>query len=298
MLTPDLARGLFAGLLALLVVWLCGAAWRRDGREPFPVAGLALVGASLAAMSGKLLLSSELVVGLALLVGAGLFADLHPRLRRFLPLLAFPGAVVICGSGELVGTGWVRVLVAVAIVAGGPLVAAFDHRWRHQGYGPVLFAVTVAGAYATVPETGRLVVVLGVAAALSLAGWPIPVASLGSAGSLVVTGLLVWTSATGGLERPSSIVGASACLGLLVVEPVGRALVRSGASALDSLPDRWWSCAVVAGAQAVVVAVASRAAGLQVETGRAVVIAVVDLLVTLALVVALGANRREPSLRR
>lgn len=298
MLTPDLGRGLFAGLAALLVVGLCGAAWRRDGREPLPVAGLALAGASLAATSGKLQLSGELVVGLLLLVGGGLFADLDPRLRRFLPVLAFPGAVVICGSGDLVGTGWVRVLVVVTIVVGGPLVAAFDHRWRHQGYGPVLLAVTVAGAYATVPETGRLVIVLGVAAALSLTGWPIPVASLGSAGSLVVTGLLAWTSATGGLERPSSIVGASACLGLLVVEPVGRALLRSGASALDSLPDRWWSCGVVAAAQVVVVGVASRAAGLQVETSWAVVIAAVDLLVALAFVVALGASRVEPSLRR
>jgi hypothetical protein len=134
-----------------------------------------------------------------------------------------------------------RVLVLASAVVGATLLSDFDSRWCRRGLGPVLLAVSMLGIYATVPDTEQALVLLGLALPLALTFWPWPVASLGVAGSLATTGLVVWTISAGGAGRTSSIIGGLACLGVLVLEPITRGLRADRRSALELVPLRlWW----------------------------------------------------------
>jgi hypothetical protein len=153
-----------------------------------------------------------------------------------------------------------------------------------------MFAITVAGAYVTVPETKRLLLMVGAAAALPLHGWPIAVAALGRAGVYAATGLVLWASTLDGISRLSSIVGATACLGLFVVEPVARVLA-GGRSPVAALPARWpapVTAIVVSAVHAALVFVAARVAGLRQDTGEAVVIIAAAFAIAILLCTLVG----------
>ena len=162
-------------------------------------------------------------------------------------------APAAAGVGALAATGVVpadretglapAAAVAAALVAGA-LLTDFDRR-RRDGLALPLWAVTVAGVWATVPDVEAAVVVLGAGPPPALLGWPGPLArgglvTLGLAGSLASAGLLVWVVATDGAARPGSMVGGLACLGVLAVEPVARRLAGRGpAGASRSRPCPW-----------------------------------------------------------
>jgi hypothetical protein len=160
-------------------------------------------------------------------------------------------------------------LVFVTIVAGGALVADVDRRTARRGLGPLLFAVSVGGVYATVPDTEQALVLLGVAAPVALLGWPLRRAGLGAAGSPAAVAVLAWSAAVGGVGRPSSIVGAVGCLGLFVVGPVSRRAVRTSAS-------------TVVAAHALLVLVSARVAGLRPTVRAAVVVVLFELVIGVA----------------
>ena len=248
----------------------------------------------------------DLAVGLAFGAGAAVLAWAAALARR----RPGPGGVVAAlaglalaaaGVGALAATGRLAagrepalapVVAVAAAVAAGALLADFDRR-RRDGLALSLWAVSVAGVWATVPDVESAVVVLGAALPPALLGWPSPLArsgvSLGVAGSLAGAGLLVWVVATDGAGRPGSMVGGLACLGVLGVEPLARRLGGRGPG-LPTLPPL-----PLAAAHLALVAVAARVVGRPETVAEALPLALVELAVALA--VAVAALRRSPTAR-
>jgi hypothetical protein len=285
----EFTAGLRAGLLVLGLGAAAGVAWHLVRRRPFPGAGLLLVAGAAWGLREAVSLPPGLVQGLAALAGAGLVAGMVPVPRIAGAVLALPGAWLLASRGDLVEADWIRILVVAATVVGGTLVADFDRRWRHAGFPPVLLAVSVVGVYFSVPDTEQASVLLGATLPMVLLGWPRALAGLGSAGAYSAVGLLVWTTAAGGWARPSSIVGGIACLGLMVVEPLARAVRPHVSSVLDAVGRRWWGVAPVAASHLLLVYVASRWAGLQPAVDGAVLIVTLELCLAVAATMTLSA---------
>jgi hypothetical protein len=276
---------LVIGTILLAAGIVAALAWRSRSRESLPAAGL------LIAASGALVLrqlgqpASGLVAGLCALSVAGLVADVVPRARIALPVLAVPGAWLLATSVE-VEQPWAPWAIGIAVTIGGSLVAAFDGRPGARRLGPGLMAVSLVGVFITVPETREALPVLGAALPLVLLGWPSRLATLGAGGALASTGLLAWTVGQGGTFRDSAVVGGLACLGLLMAEPVGSRLLD--APPLTRQPPPWALTAILA-VHGTVVLVVARVAGLRDDLGTAVVLAVVALLVGVGLSAAITA---------
>ena len=202
--------------------------------------------------------------------------------------LALPGGVVLATHLQVASgranprPSWIALLVVASIAIGGPLVANFDRRFGARGWPLVLYAVTVVGVDATVPDTERALVLLGVSVPLLLLGWPVALMSLGSAGSYAAVGALVWVAATDGRGRQTAIIGAIACLGLLVIEPAARLLRGRRATVLAVLPTSIWTMLPVAGTHLAIVYVASRIAGLRHAIGAAATIVVIESVIVVA----------------
>lgn len=293
------ATGFFVGSLALAagVVIL---ALPRSGRRVVPLAGLLLVGAALVALADQARLPDELVPGVGLLAVAGALVAAAGRLH--LPpagaaaVLAIPGAWLVAGATGLDETGPRLVLVATIALAGA-LVGAADHEYRQLGLGPILLLATLAGAYATVPDTERVLIVLGAALPLSVLGWPWPLASLGRAGAAATVGLLAWVAVTDGSARAGSTVGAMACLGILLVEPVARVLRAFSVLCRSDRPQdgrsdkerdgvaAWRAVLPIVFIHLVLVTVASRIAGFRSSAWEAGAIAGVALVIAVVVAV-------------
>jgi hypothetical protein len=217
---------------------------------------------------------TQLAVGLALGSVAALACFWAGSWRRQRPP-AVAGLVlgVAAGAGfALVGAlahpGMPWPLLAVLTAAVAVALAAFDRRWRRLGLLPALLAVTAAGVWATVPDVEAALVLLGAAIPMTLLGWPLtgrmpgrPGPAFGVAGSVAVAAALVWAIASGGADRPGSLVGGLACLGLLAVEPALRRLDRQRRSPLDHLERRPGLAWLALAAQLALVAVAARVVG-------------------------------------
>lgn len=278
--------GLVVGGAALLVGVVAGLVWRTRRAEPLPVAGLLMAGAAMVVLARVDQLGDGLVLGILALAGAGLVADVVPRCRRFLPLLALPGAWLLA-TATTATQPWAPVAIGATVALGGTLVALFDRHWRDRPLGPGLLAVSFAGVFVTVPETREALPVLGAVLPLALIGWPVNLASLGAGGSLAATGLLAWTVAQGGTFRDSAIVGGLACLGLLLTEPVGRAVLRRRQH--GHRPHRVGTVIAVIVAHVVVVFLAARVAGLSDDLRSAVVLAGVTLALAIGIAAAVAA---------
>jgi hypothetical protein len=214
----------------------------------------------------------------------------------FLAALAALGALPMPLAPDLLGAG-LRLLVALVMVVGGWLLADFDRRWRGDGLGPVLVAVSAAGIYATVPDTEQALVALGVAVPLAALGWPLPLAALGRAGAFAATGVLLWVTATGGAGRASSVVGGVACLGLLAVEPLARRLQPGHRSVLEALPGGRWRVPAATAVHLGLVYLASRVAGLRPTVTQAALLAAA-VLIGATLLALLAATRPPRGNRR
>jgi hypothetical protein len=178
-------------------------------------------------------------------------------------VLALPGGWLMGWHGDLVPVGWIRATVMLTAAVGGVAFAAFDQRWGARGYPPVFLAITTLGVYFTVPDPYEAIVLFGCAVPAAFLGWPRPLARFGALGALPAAGLVAWAVARGGVGRQSSIVGGVACLGLLILEPAHRRFRASRRSWMDGLPGGWHRWPIAAGAQLVLVTVASRVAGVR-----------------------------------
>ncbi len=221
---------LIAGAVAAVAVGGLAVAFRRSRRGALlPVVGIAGVAAALIgldrepnAVSGW----TRLVLALIVLAAGGLATSV---LRLPLPvavLAAVPGAVLLASTPAVSDNdiSWVPRLAFAATALGAALVADFDRENARGGLAPVLVAVTALGVYGTVPDTEQAAALVGATIPIAVLGWPKPLASLGAPGAFAMVGLVVWTAAVGGRGRPGAIVGAIACLGVMLVEPAVRRL--------------------------------------------------------------------------
>ena len=285
--TTEFRTGLVIGFV-LLAGGFALASLRVGGlraRSVVPIGGLLIGAGFVLGVELTTNLPARVVAGLVLLAAGGSVADRLPR-RRFGPLvasaaLALPGAALLATETGSPREHWVAVLTVAAVVVGAPLTADFDRRFGRRGWPIAMYAISVVGVYFTVPDNARALVLFGVAVPIVLLGWPALVGSLGSAGSYVVVGALVWVGAFEGRGRHTAFIGAIACLGLLVAEPIARMLARRR-TVLDDVPRRWWDVVPVAVAQLAVVYVASRIAGVRDALGASVVLAAIDLGVVVA----------------
>lgn len=285
---PGFRQGIQAGLLALVIVIAVATLVPRPPRWRgcvLPLAGIATAVATLVALDRtgpRALMSHQLRVGLVLLL-VGPFAVVWALARWHGAwwvalagaLAAIPGAVGVGRAAELQNhTAGMPTLVVVSTVVGGLLVADFDDATARAGLSPVLFAVAVLGMYATLPDTEQTSVLVGVTLPLAFVGWPAARARLGP-GAYAAVGLVGWVAAVGGRGRPGSVVGAIACLGVMLGEPLARRLWR-GAARVPRHPLAWRTVFLVL-LQFGVVMVASRVAGLETSARAAGALSLVAL---------------------
>lgn len=251
-----------------------------------PIVGLATAIAAAYAVREAAWLPDRVVLALALLTLAGLVVDVLRLSMVYLFVAAIPGAIVLDSAPAVLEMRWVRLLVFATTVVGGVALASFDRRWARHGLAAPLVALWAAGVYMTVPDTEAALAVLGASLVVAVGAWPLRLGCFGACGALPMAGLIAWTARLSGSGRPSSIVGAVACIGLIAVEPATRALRRGDAGPIDVFArpahGRWWTLPAVVPFQLVLVIVAARIAGLGHRIDRAVAIVTVEGILSLA----------------
>ncbi len=235
----------------------------------------------------------ELLAGLAMLTGAGALYPLSRRIRLLPTLLALPGAWWVARVVELPGRDWVTWFLLAWIVVGAGAIAGLDRRFAATGYGPVLVTVSIAGMFATLPDTESILPIFGVALPMVLLAWPKPLAYLGALGVYPALGFLAWAIAEGGVGREGSIIGAAASLALLLIEPIAR-WAANGRSPFDVLEFGWRRTFGLALLQAGVVLMMARGAGLMRSAFAAAVIAVIVFVVMAVLLARVGWQINPP----
>lgn len=260
--------GLFGGALVVVLV--------RRGVTVLAYPFVAVVATLIGFRVGHRL-GAPLVVGLLLLAGGEfLAARADTGLTRFAFLV--PGALVLA-TAVPDGLGfWLRATTVGATVLLAPLVVVFAA--REPRVAAVLFAVAAVGLYACVPDTEHARTLLGALLAAGLLG--LDPALPAAPGASAVTGLFVWTAVVGGHARPGAVVGAIACLGVLVLAPLaGWARVGRSAPAL------------FLGVQVVLVAFTSRVAGFRQSRGAAAALAAPALVIAFVILASFAVLTRR-----
>jgi hypothetical protein len=264
------------GGLAIAVVALIGVLLRRARiSPPFPLAGLAVIVAALAALNSADPLPGGVVQAVAMAIVGGAAATVG----RFGPLgtaVAYlPGALRLAMLPTVPGApSWTNWAAAATVCVGGALCADFDRRYRPLGLGPLALVVTVFAAYSTLPDTEHVAPLLGAMLPLAIVALPRAWEGVGSVawgGALTVLGWVIWIDGRG---RPGAVVGAFGALGLLVVEPSVRRAIgrfRPGAAAHGARDPRLIGVGVLAGHAAIAFG-AARVAGLHDDVGSALAI--------------------------
>jgi hypothetical protein len=275
--------GLRLGLAALAAGWALRFAVGRE-RPPLPIAGVLVAGATL----GGLYLTDELLGPTVLAVISVAAGVLGARLAKtpvwVQPLAAAPGAVWLAVTTPATQFLWVRILIALVVPLAGFLISDFEMRHDKMGLGIIFFTLATLGAFAAVPDTEQALIIGAASLAVSFLAWPRVAASLGPEGGYAAVACFLVVVAAGGQARPSSIIGSTACLGLLLLEPVV-VWLKPSAIRLVTWVNRNWIGAVLASIpQFVVVVLCSRvAARFQTELPALIVVAI-----TYALAIAAG----------
>lgn len=284
--SKEFLAGFAFGLIALALGALVVYVWHQWRNTPAPIVGVLLTVTAIAALQTTRDLSSNLWVGIILLTLGGALYPWATRVPLLPVALAIPGAWWVTRIVELSGVAWVSWLLFAWIVVGAPLVTSFDRHFVDRGYGPILLVISIAGMFTTLPDTEEILVLFGVALPLALLAWPKVAGSLGAVGVYPAFGLLAWVITTGGRGRESAVVGATASLALLVLEP----LIRWWRSRtfLDRIPNKWWWVPMTAGLQLVIVLLATRVAGLIDASQRAAITAGLVLFGATAVLAIVG----------
>ena len=208
--------------------------WAALTRSPSPFGGVVLVAGIAVAVVLQEEIPLGLILGLSLLVLAGLATFRSPLVRIALAVpgavvvaltsLSLPGAVVAATIGIPYSRRVATVFVTVMIVLLAVLVESFDRRYAATTVATPLLAISVASVFLTVPNTRIVLLAAGAALPWLVAGPPAKLARLGRSGSYAAVGMLVWLVATGGLGRPLSLFAGIATLGVLAIEPLVAAL--------------------------------------------------------------------------
>lgn len=284
--------GLLVGCIAVALVLLLAAFMGQGGRPA--IAGSVTAVGTLAALQGfgpfrgALTLPNPNLVAIALLGAGGLVVQLVSARRAVHPLAQLaallPGGAAFAYAFRDAHPSWVPIALAIAAPAITVAVIDLDAFHRRRAFGPAMILVTAMGIYVTVPDTEGSRVLVGALLPLIAVVLPRPAATLGATGSALLVGLLLSVTAIEGAPRPGAIVGGLASFGLLVMEPIARRVLPELKGRDGHDPQGYLRNTIVAvGYQFVVVAWASRVAGLSVSAVRASFIAAVGLLAALFL---------------
>jgi hypothetical protein len=250
---------------ATVVLAIAGLIVNHFRRTPLALAGIAGAAAAIAGLYTSGYWTDDLALGLGVLAVGGIgITLLRPMVD--LPLLigivfAVPGALIIGSAAKGTTFDWAHAFVVVAIVIAAPLVADFDHYHARAGLAPVFFAVTALGVYWCVPDTEEAVALVGATLPLILLGFPRPLVAMGRAGSYALVGTVVWVAVVDGRGRATSVVGATLCLGVMLLDPL---LDRALPSREERVVGPWsWPPLLVTAIHVGLVAVASRVVGVQ-----------------------------------
>jgi len=214
------------------------------------VIGVLFAGAAALSMKAAMDVPAQVLLGLVLLGVGGLFARSRSESLSLRVTAAIPGAWLVIGSFEMSNSSWVRWFLVAAIVVGAALTARTEELLSGATLTPLLFALTIGGVYFAVPDTEEVLVIAGAIIPLALLGWPLGVSKIGSSGSSMAVGIMIWAAAWGGVGRPAAILGAVSCLGMFLLVPL---LPRS----------RGHHPALIVGLHLILVAAGSRLAGQQ-----------------------------------
>jgi hypothetical protein len=235
------------------------------------VLGLAAVGATLAGLAAEDVLRDALLPALLLLSVAALVVENRPLVVRVAALA--PGGAVLVTLAAPGTAGWARALVFVTVLVVAPTSTVVDRRYPTLTF--ALLAVSALGVYATVPDTEQARAVVGALLPVAAAAF-VSSRSHESLGPSVSAALLAWVALVGGVGSPGSVVGAIGCLGVLALGPL---TIRVSAVRLVVV-------------HVVVVAVASRVAGLRQSAWTAAAI-LVPVVVVAAIVLFAGEQGRR-----
>jgi hypothetical protein len=272
--------GLGAGVVALALAAGLAAVITRahPGADRVPVTGVLTGVAALLAISPSHALVPGVLLGLAgVTAAAGLAAGRRSATGAVSPLtaalLAVPFAWLL--ATEASSIGWVRAVVVGSAAAGAVAAARTDVEWGRTGLTPVLYVVSAGGVFAAVPNTQEAAALLGASVPGALVGWPLWRGRLGGAGGGGAAAVLVWVAAIGALGREPALLGAVACLGMLATLPAGRWLAgRWSGPQMRCRPRPVAAPLPILVVHVVVVAVASRVAGVSHELWVAVPVTV------------------------
>lgn len=149
-----------------------------------------------------------------------------------------------------------------------------------------LLLITATGVFLTVPETDNASSLLAAFLVFVPPALVRRSPKIGPPGIAAMTVLLVWVAVDGGTAREGSILGAVASYGMFIVEPVARAL-GARLPLLRTVPLARIGTTGIVVTHALIVALASRLAGLQ-ERGRSAAV----MLVGVALIGWLAISER------
>lgn len=279
--TDFFQTGLRFGVAALALALILSLIMRRSGR-PAPVGGILIAVAALASLVALDEDVSVEVLAFGLIL-AGAFAARILRSRDWIaPLAVLPGAVWLAIGTTVTDYLWIRIIIVLLVPLGGFLINDFEKRYERMGLGVVFYALACLGVFVAVPDTEWARVLIAVAVPITFAAWPRVGIAIGSEGAYLAVALLIIVTAHGGGERPASMVGSIASLGLLLIEPLAIYLSPSVVGLTTSMRQNWAGAVVASLPQFAVVALCSRVAARFTHELPAFIIVVIVYVSTLA----------------
>lgn len=260
---PEFLAGAGWGAVAAVLL-LIASRWV----DPAPMWGPAVAAAAFLPFAGVEDFGWNLPLGLVLVVGGGLVLTVARTLGR---TFVFAGTLILVTDPLFPDDLWIRAGTLAFVLAGGWAIGWVDNAAGHTGLPALMFAVSVFGVWAGVPDTEFASILMGVILLTVFMAWPRTRAQIGSGGGYALTFMLAIAIVLGGAARPPSIVGGWAVLGLFWVVPW--VAIR--------LAQRRWAVFAV---HVVVMVVTARIAGLNPQVMWAVVIAGIALVIGAVLV--------------
>jgi hypothetical protein len=259
------------------------------GRFPaVPIGGIGIATAAVFGLRATPVVSDPLVTAIAAFAVAGLIRDVIAVSPSAQVLLALPGSWLVANALPFTDPPWLVPLVVVFLAAGAPLLAAFDRLQPRPPLGPIVVAICIGAAYLVLPDTEEVLVLLPIAAAVALCGWPLGTMRLGAAGSYAALAVVTAVASWDGRGRPASIIGVVATF---TVPIVWTALV----GAMDRMqPASTTARTLILTALHLVVAiVAARAVGLGASVPQAAVLGVVTASVAAGVLATFAAAEAQ-----
>jgi hypothetical protein len=236
-------------------------------------------GGSIASLAALALLVAQdqapatLGIGVGLLLVGGYLGESY-RLVGYLVATAGAAAVVMVEPFPERPLFQVAAALFVIIVGG----SMADLERRRGRVVSVMLVASLGGIYLAVPSPDEAFVLL--LASLIL----IPLPEIRTRGGMPIAGLLVWVAAVGGEPRTGSIVGALACVGILVIEPISVAIRSRLPHSTRLIPVEDVTLRLLLVTHLLVVALASRISGFREKSEPALAIALLAFAIGWSLI--------------